>query len=198
MGGGTQTFITIANIPKHGGIKQQASYYGRGICASEIWSGPSRDGLLCPTTSRTLTRKTETAMGDLDGPGLEQVGLEECISNKTSIICLVPGLGWLKVSSAGTVTWSTNMWPFHVIWASHCLKSSEKQHLRKKQGSQETTFGSHITAAFLKGREQSPGLPRFQGREQRLYFFVGGIPKNLGPCLKTTIWLCIGQSQSLV
>lgn len=29
-----------------------------------------------------ITRNAETARGDVDGPGLEQVGLEECISNK--------------------------------------------------------------------------------------------------------------------
>ena len=33
------------------------------------------------------------------------------------------GLGWLKVSSAGTVTWSAKIWLFCVIWASHCLES---------------------------------------------------------------------------
>lgn len=66
---------------------------------------------------------------------------------------LVPGLGWLKVSSAGTVTCNTNVRPFHMTRASHCLESE-------------------VLRNSISGRNKGPKRPPWE--DTRLLLFSRG------------------------
>ena len=133
-----------------------------------------------------ITRNAETARGDVDGPGLEQVGLEECISNnKLEHFNHIWSLGWAGWRSAwlglspATLICGLSMWPRPL---SAERVSSEKQHLWKKQGSQKTTLGRHKVPVFLKGKEQSQVCP--DSRENSSLVLDERNAKELGAMFK--------------